>query len=136
MKSDPAMPSDSAWRDCTPGELVQLGAEQHRRAGRRAILRGLGMAAAGCAAVGAVGLVWYRQHGPGLHQPQPRFAPGGLACDEVTPLLPAYVAQKLDSQQTAKVKEHLAGCSHCRQRLEQLQQATSDSHPIRNRHYA
>ena len=118
MKSDQALQGDSAWRDCTPGELVQLGAQQQRRAGRRALLRGLGMAAASCAAAGAVGLAWYRQPGPQRNQP---FAPGGLVCDDVRRLLPAYVANQLEPQRANKVRLHLAACSHCREAMRTLQ---------------
>lgn len=119
MKSDPALPSDGMWRDCTPGELVQLGAEQQRRAGRRAFLRGLSLATAGCAAGGAVGLVlWYQQRGP---RPEKPFAPGGLICDEVRRLLPAYVANQLDPQRANQVRAHLAACSHCSAALKALQ---------------
>jgi len=119
MKNNPLAES-SVWRDCLPGELVELGAQQRRRQQRRAVLQGLGLAAAGCAAAGALSTLWFQPRQP---QKQP-FAPGGLVCDEVTRLLPAYVAHQLDARKTAQVEKHLASCGHCSERLKQLQSAS------------
>ena len=121
MKNDASPAEQTVWRDCTTGELVDLGAQQRRRDSRRLLIRNVGLAAAGCAVVGAVGALgfWRRQEQPEV--PAGVFAPGGIACDEVTRLLPAFVAHELSSAQAAKVREHLASCGHCTEKLKKLQ---------------
>ena len=118
MKTDASVVESSSWRECVPGELTGLAAEHRHRQQRRALLRNLSIAAAGCAAVGIAGVFV-------LPPRQTRFAPGGLVCDEVTRLLPAYIAKQLDAKRIEQVQKHLASCDHCTQRLKQLQQASS-----------
>jgi hypothetical protein len=71
MKKESVVAENAAWRSCTPGELVQIGVQQRRSERRRALLRGLSLAVAGCAAVSALGTYW-------LPRREPPFAPGGL----------------------------------------------------------
>ena len=118
MKTEASAADGGSWRECVPGELRELAAEHRHRQQRRALLRNLSIAAAGCAAVGIAGVFL-------LPQRQTRFAPGGLVCDEVTRLLPAYVANQLDAKRVEQVKKHLAACDHCTERLKKLQQASS-----------
>ena len=118
MKNDSVLAEDAPWRTCKPGELVQLGAQQRRRDERRALLRGLSLAVAGCAAAGAVGICWVSRR----EQP---FAPGGLVCDDVTRLLPSFVAKQLDAKRSEQVMKHLASCEHCTEMLKKLQPSSS-----------
>lgn len=118
MKTDAGVAESSGWRECVPGELTGLAAEHRHRQQRRALLRNLSIAAAGCAAAGIAGVFW-------LPRRETRFSPGGLVCDEVTRLLPAYVANQLDAKRVEQVKKHLASCDHCTERLKKLQQASS-----------
>src|SRR5262245_31597590 len=118
MKTDANVADGSPWRECAPGELTELAAQDRHRQQRRELLRSLSIAAAGCAAVGIAVVLWPPRR-------EQRFAPGGLVCDEVTRLLPAYVANQLDAKHVEQVRTHLASCEHCTQRLKQLQQATS-----------
>jgi len=118
MKNESVVAESAVWRNCTPGELEELRAQQRRRQQRRALVRGLSLAMAGCAAAGVLGTLW-------LPMREERFAPGGLVCDEVTRLLPAYVANQLDEKRTEQVRTHLASCEHCTEILKKLQQASS-----------
>lgn len=118
MKTDAGVSESATWRQCLPGELTELAAEYRHRQQRRALLRKVGVAAAGCAVVGIAGVFV-------LPRRQTRFAPGVLVCDEVTQLLPAYIANQLDPKAVEQVKQHLAACDHCTERLKKLQQASS-----------
>ncbi len=118
MKTDAGVAEGGSWRECASGELSEVAAQHRHRQQRRALLRNLSIAAAGCAAVGIAGVLW-------LPRRETRFAPGGLVCDEVTRLLPAYVANQLDAKRVEQVREHLASCEHCTERLKQLRQASS-----------
>jgi len=118
MKTDAGVSESANWRQCVPGELTGLAAEHRHRQQRRTLLRNLSVAAAGCAVVGIAGVFV-------LPRRQTRFAPGGLVCDKVTQLLPAYVANQLDAKLVEQVKTHLAACDHCAERLKKLQQTSS-----------
>jgi len=71
MKTDASIADGGIWRECVPGELSELAAQHRHRQQRRALLRNLSIAAAGCAAVGIAGVLW-------LPRRETRFAPGGL----------------------------------------------------------
>jgi len=118
MKTDAGVADGGSWRECVPGELTELAAQHRHRQRRRDLVRNLSIAVAGCAAVGIAGVLW-------LPRRERRFAPGGLVCDEVTRLLPAYVANQLDAKRVEQVRKHLASCEHCTERLKKLQQASS-----------
>lgn len=121
MKTDANVADGSPWRECVPGELTELATQHRHRQQRRDLLRNLTVAAVGCAGVGLAGILW-------LPKREPRFAPGGLVCDEVTRLLPAYAANQLDAKRKEQVQTHLASCGHCSERLKKLQQASSSTH--------
>jgi putative zinc finger protein len=118
MKTDANVAASGSWRECAPGELTELAAEHRHRQQRRDLLRNLGIAVTGCAVVGIAAVFL-------LPRRERKFAPGGLVCDEVTRLLPAYVANQLDPKRVEQVKKHLASCEHCSERLKKLQQASS-----------
>lgn len=118
MKTDAGVAENGGWRECVPGELTELAAEHHHRQQRRDLLRNLSIAVTGCAVVGIMSVFL-------LPRREKRFAPGGLVCDEVTRLLPAYIAKQLDAKRVDQVRKHLASCDHCTQRLKQLRQASS-----------
>jgi len=118
MKTDAGVADGGSWRECVPGELTELAAQHRHRQQRRDLVRNLSIAVAGCAAVGIAGVLW-------LPRRERRFDPGGLVCDEVTRLLPAYVANQLDAKRVEQVRKHLASCEHCTERLKKLQQASS-----------
>jgi len=118
MKTDAGVADGGSWRECVPGELSELATEHRHRQQRRALLRNLTITVAGCSAVGIAGFL-------ALPRQQKRFAPGGLICDEVTRLLPAYIANQLDAKRVEQVRKHLASCDHCTERLKKLQQASS-----------
>src|SRR5258705_13963006 len=107
MKSYEETADEAVWRNCTPGELVELATRHRHREERRTLLRSLSLAAAGCAVAGTLSVVWSQRR-------ERPFAPGGIVCDEVTRLLPAYAAHQLDAERTAQVQKHLTACSHCR----------------------
>src|SRR5262245_36164902 len=117
MKTDASVDDGSPWRECAPGELTEFAAKHRHRKQRRELLRGLSIAAAGCAAVGIAVVLWPSRR-------EKRFAPGGLVCDEVTQLLPAYVANQLEAKRVEQVRKHLASCDHCTEKLKKLQQAS------------
>jgi hypothetical protein len=118
MKTDSGVADNGSWRECAPGELSEFAAQHRHRQQRRALLRNLSIAVAGFAAVGIAGVL-------SVPRREKRFAPGGLVCDEVTRLLPAYVANQLDAKRVEQVRKHLASCEHCTERLKKLQQASS-----------
>jgi len=118
MKTDAGVADGGSWRECVPGELRELAAQQRHRQQRRALLRNLSVTVAGCAAVGIAGVLW-------LPRREKRFAPGGLVCDEVTRLLSAYVANQLDAKRVEQVRKHLASCEHCTEKLKKLHKASS-----------
>ena len=118
MNTNADVADGGSWRKCVPGELTELAAQHRHRQQRRALVRNLSIAAAGCAVVGVASVLWMQER-------ERRFAPGGLVCDEVTPLLPAYIANQLDARRVAQVRKHLASCEHCTERLKKLQRPSS-----------
>ncbi len=48
-----------------------------------------------------------------LRQPT-EYRYGGIACSEVKPLLPDYLAKKLDAELVRKIDVHLTECPDCR----------------------
>jgi hypothetical protein len=118
MKTDAGVADGGSWRECEPGELTELATEHRHRQQRRVLIRNVTIAVAGCATVGLASVLWRPRR-------EQRFAPGGLVCDEVTRLLPAYVANQLDAKHVEQVKKHLASCDHCTERLKKLQQSSS-----------
>src|SRR6267142_6963370 len=118
MKTDAGVADGATWRECVPGELTELAVQHRHRQQRRALLRNLSIAVAGFAVVGIAGVL-------SVPRREKRFAPGGLVCDEVTRLLPAYVANQLDAKRVEQVRKHLASCEHCTERLKKLRQASS-----------
>jgi hypothetical protein len=118
MKAVTKTAESGTWRECAPGELVELADQQARLRSRRALLRGLTATAAGCAIVGSIGVVWSR-----LLNTDGQQIP--IACDEVTRLLPDYIAHKLDRQRETQVRQHLASCAHCTAALNRLQRGAA-----------
>jgi hypothetical protein len=96
------MPATS-WARCPSGEMQRLGVRLRERRQRRLFLRAT---AAGVAAIGSGGLLWF-------FWPAGNTRPGGLACAEVEQLVDAYAKGTLDQATRSKVRQHVAVCPRC-----------------------
>lgn len=107
-------PNEDLWQACPQGELQKMvrGVRTRRR---RQMLKQFGTATASLFLVGIVGYVstdrWLGSDG---------FPPGGIACNEVMRLLPAFHARKLEPTLAQKVSIHLDECPQCGPAYEQM----------------
>lgn len=116
---------ESAWDGCPQGTLVELARRRRGQRRQRSLARGTA-ALALCLAV-AAGLLWIAPRA-GLGPSENYF--GGIACSEVGRLLPQYMDQRLEDPVLAdKIRQHLAECSVCQERVRQMQVRTDPSAP-------
>jgi len=95
------------WQPCPPGELERVAGRVRLRQ-RREALRKIGAAAAAATAAGlaGVGTVYWLSRDAMPHY-------GGLACNEVMPLLDDYHAGRLEPPLAGQVTLHLRKCPRC-----------------------
>ena len=94
----------NGWERCPPGDLARLLKKLRHRRQRRIFLQTA--AATLVVATGGASL-WFALGPSG----DPR--PGGLACEEVEKLTPAYAKGQLDPATREKVRRHVAVCPRC-----------------------
>ncbi len=95
------------WDACPAGELQRMVGRIKARRQRRLLTQVGSTAAALLTAFAAAFFTtgWLRQ------PTECRF--GGIACSEVKPLLPDFLAEKLDAELARKVDIHLQQCPDC-----------------------
>lgn len=103
--------SHDDWRACRDGELGQLvGRLKQRR--RRAQRRDLGVAGLLLLVVFLSGslLLGLWQSANSVH--------AGIACSDVVQQADAYLAGELDAETTERIRQHLAECHYCQEKVE------------------
>jgi hypothetical protein len=56
----------------------------------------------------------------------------GISCDEVRPLLPALMANRLDPVKAAQIRQHIMECPECGRLMKEMQSTLSISQPSRD----
>lgn len=110
--------SQDCWQTCEPGELVGFGRQAHA-AHRRWVLAKTGSVAAVILGLVAAG-GWFAGFWPG----HPELNAGGISCRQAQQMMDAYAAGTLSPEDAEHVREHLAGCRHCRKLLEEKESGT------------
>lgn len=118
--------SHSEWQACAPGDLGQFVSIMKKRRKISHLITGAEILTA-CLAVGLLGFFGMNGLPGSTDQPTKQVVeragqkhPGGLYCDEVKEYAKAFVNHQLDQETTDKVKEHLAHCPRCKEKLDQL----------------
>lgn len=115
------------WEPCPEGTLAGTVRGIQRRRNRREFV-GLGIVAVGVFALFAlIGLV-VQPFGS-----SPGFDHGNITCAETKPLLPDYLAGKLDEETTARISKHLAACPDCKPLFEKMQSSVGATASLRMR---
>ena len=110
-RDDEALPP--GWERSPPEAVLRLGKRLRGRKTRRQFLRGAATAAGLMVTGGTFGLWWAasRPH---------EYDYGGITCSQVRSLMNDMPEKKLPPAEEARVREHLALCSHCRPLLEKM----------------
>lgn len=131
---------DKLWAKCPPGAIQQVAdssmvsraAKPEADLQRRKLLIATSTAA-GVAILGGITYLATRQPGRKGTQP-PRTAPianytlAGINCVEVAELIPAYINNTVDDQETTdKIEKHLELCDKCRRNYENQLKAGAHS---------
>ncbi len=113
------------WTTCPPGSVGGI-VRRARSRRRNALLREAAMMVVLAASIGFAAGYFAR---PGTKPPASagsyQFA--GISCDEVRPLLPALMANRLDPAKAAQVRQHIMECPECGRLMKEMQSMRSIS---------
>ena len=114
---------DEGWQTCPPGTIGHMTGElrlRRKTRTRRRVASGVGVALV-AVAVG-LGLSVFLQRPIEYHY-------GDIACSQVQPLLPQFLAGALDGTPIARnIEQHLAECPTCGPRARQMQAGSMARH--------
>jgi hypothetical protein len=123
-------PEQDRWESCPQGTLSRTVHEIRARQLYRRRVKIAGLTSSFAALLITVAVI-SQQLGP---TPVAPTIMGPISCATLRSLLPAYIAQELDTAVTGQVKTHLDRCPHCRDHYKQEKdetvlpgQRTSDS---------
>ncbi len=104
-------PDDKLWGDCPSGEMNRLvtGLRAKRRMHHLRIAAGISTAVVLLIVAGNLAVSTHDD--PVI---------GGISCQKVESLAQDYLDNKLDEELTARVKQHVKKCRHCRQEFQRM----------------
>lgn len=126
MTSEPAEDTSTRWTQCPPGEISGMVHSLKRKA---RLKRGRQVGALGALLVVSGIALWLWT--PPVNQPLvpqaavPRQRPGqpnygGIVCSSVIEQAKPFLAGSLDEVTSARIRNHLARCPHCRDEIERI----------------